>query len=112
MPVLISLIRFALNHGHVCAPLLSVQYFEAPWTEARQAPLSLKFSRQESWSGLPFPTSGDLHDPEIESTSLESPALAGGFFTTSATWEVPPKSWAWLQIYGLSEKNMLLHGVV
>ena len=92
--------------------LSHVKLFVTPWTGARQAPLSMEFSRQESWSGLPFPTSGDLPDPEIESMSLESPALAGGFFTTSATWEVPPESWAWLQIYGPCEKNLLLHGVV
>ena len=40
------------------------------------------FSRQEYWSGLPFPSSGDLPDPGIKPASLESPALAGGFFTT------------------------------
>ena len=45
------------------------------------------FSRQESWSGLPFPPLGDFSDPGIEPTSLTSPALAGGFFTTSATWD-------------------------
>ena len=52
------------------------------WTVARQAPLSVGFSRQEDWSGLPFPTPEDLPDPGIEPTSLVSPALAGGFFTT------------------------------
>ena len=50
-----------------------------PWTVARQAPLSLGFSRQEYWSGLPFPLQGDLPDPGIEPTS---PASAGGFFIT------------------------------
>ena len=45
------------------------------------------FSRQEYWSGSPFPPPGDLPDPGIELPSLTSPALAGGFFTTSATWE-------------------------
>ena len=59
-----------------------------PWTIAHQAPLSMEFSRQEYWSGLPFPIPGDLPDPGIEPTSLVSPALAGGFFTMSATWEV------------------------
>ena len=54
-----------------------------PWTAAHQAPPSMGFSRQEYWSGLPFPTSGDLPDPEIESLSLASPSLAGGFFTTA-----------------------------
>ena len=47
---------------------------------------SVKFSRQKYWSGVPFPTPGDL-DPGIESASLTSPALAGAFITTSATWE-------------------------
>ena len=45
------------------------------------------FSSQECWSGLPFPTPGDLLDSGIEPASLMSPALAGGFFTPSATWE-------------------------
>ena len=58
-----------------------------PWTVAHQAPLSTGFSRQEYWSGLPFPPPGALPNPGIEPGSLESPALAGEFFTTSATWE-------------------------
>ena len=57
------------------------------WTVVRQAPLSMGFSRQEYWSGLPFPSPGDLPDPGLEPTSPVSPALAGGFFTTSSTWE-------------------------
>ena len=44
-------------------------------------------SRQERWSGWPRPPPGDLPDPDIEPESLPSPALAGGFFTTSGTWE-------------------------
>ena len=52
---------------------------------ARQAPLSMGFSRQEYWSGFPFPPPGDLPNPGIEPASLSSPALASGFFTTSAT---------------------------
>ena len=55
---------------------------------ARQAPLSMGFPRQEYWSGLPCPPPGDLPNPGIKCTSLMSPALAGGFFITSATWEV------------------------
>ena len=47
----------------------------------------MKFSRQEYWSGLPFPSPGDLPEPGIELTSLTSLALSGGFFTTSAMWE-------------------------
>ena len=50
------------------------------WTVAHQAPLSMGFSRQEYWSGLPFPTQGDLPSPGNEPVSLASPALAGGFF--------------------------------
>ena len=56
---------------------------------ARQAPLSLGFSRKEYWSGLPFPSPDDLLYPGIELMSLMSPALSGGFFTTSTTWEAP-----------------------
>jgi len=47
------------------------------------------FSRQEYCSGLPCPPPGDLPYPGIEPASLTSPALARGFFTTSATWEAP-----------------------
>ena len=50
------------------------------------------FSRQEYWSGFPDPPPGDLPDPGIEPTSFMSPALAGGFFTTSATWEAQVKT--------------------
>ena len=54
------------------SPFSHVQLFVTPWSVARQAPLSMGFSRQEYWSGLPFPTPGDLHDPGIEPVS---PAL-------------------------------------
>ena len=64
-----------------------VQLFVTPWTVALQAPLSMGFSRQEYWSGLPCPP-GDLPDPRIEPTSLKSPALAEKFFTTSIIWEL------------------------
>ena len=56
------------------------------------------FSRQEYWSGLPFPPPGDLPDPGIKLASLESPALAGGFFTISATWEAPQRTYMKIQI--------------
>ena len=49
------------------------------WTVARQSPLSMEFSRQEYWSGLPFPSPGDLPNPGIKPGS---PALVGVFFTT------------------------------
>ena len=64
----------------VCAlPFSCVQLFVTPWTAALQALLSIGFSRQEDWSGLPFPPPEDLPDPGIK---LASSALPGGFFTT------------------------------
>ena len=59
------------------------------WTVARQAALSLGFSKQEYWSGLPLPSPGDRPNPGTEPAPLLSPTLAGGFFTTSATQEAP-----------------------
>ena len=56
--------------------------FSYPWTVACQAPLSMGLSWQEYWSGLPFPSPGNLPDSGIKPTSPESPALAGRFFTT------------------------------
>ena len=58
--------------------LSHVQLFATPWTVARKAPVSMEFSRQEFWSGLPFPSPGDLPDP---GTKPKPPALAGRFFT-------------------------------
>ena len=70
------------------AKLLSrVRLFVTLRTAAHQAPLSMGLSRQEYWSELPYPPPGDLPDPGIEPTYLKAPALAGGFFTTCATWE-------------------------
>ena len=74
-----------------CVCMLSrfshVRLFATSWTVALQAPLSVGFSRQEHWSGLPCPPPGDLPDPGAEAMYLMSLALAGGFFTTSGTWE-------------------------
>ena len=72
-----------------CGPshLSRVRLSATTWTVAHWAPLSLGFSRQEYWSGLPGPSPGDLPHPGIEPVSLMPPALAGNFFTTSATWE-------------------------
>ena len=56
-------------------------------TVTHQSCLSMGFSRQAYWSGLPFPSSGDPPDPSIKPNPLTSLALAGKFFTTSATWE-------------------------
>ena len=75
---------------HVCTQLLScVQLFATPRALVCQAPLSMGFPRQEYWTRLSFPPPGDHPDPGIEPSSLESPALAGGFFITNAPWELP-----------------------
>ena len=66
-------------------PFSHVRLFATPWTVAHQAALSMRFSRQEYWRGLPFPPLEDPPNPGIESVSPTSPVLAGRFFTTSAT---------------------------
>ena len=65
----------------LCLTLCDLMDFSPPGS------LSMGFSRQEYWSGLPFPPPGDLPNAGIEPTSLMSSALAGRFFITSATWE-------------------------
>ena len=81
--------RLRLPCACMLSPFSRVQLFVTLWTAAHQAPLSMGFSRQECWSGLPCPPPGDLPDPGTEPESLMSPALAGRFFTTSASWEAP-----------------------
>ena len=66
--------------------------FVTPWTVAHQAPLSLGFSRQEYWSGLPFLSPEDLPEPGIKPVS---PALAGGFFTTEPPETIFQKTDTW-----------------
>ena len=79
----------------MCYSVLShfscVQLFVTLWIIACQAPLSMGFQRQVYQSGLPCPPPGDLPNPGIKPVSLKSPALADGFFTTSATWEAQVK---------------------
>ena len=73
-------------------PACMLSHFTHVWlfmtlcTKAHQTPLSMGFSRQEYWSGLPCPPPRDLPNPGIQLASLLSPALAGRFFTASATW--------------------------
>ena len=62
--------------------LSCVQLFATSWTIVCQAHVSIGFSWQEYWSGLPFPSPGDLPGPGMKPTSPVSPALAGEFFTT------------------------------
>ena len=64
-----------------------IQLFATLYTAARQAPLSMGFSRQVYWNGLSWPPPGDLPNLEIKPASLTSPVLAGEFFTSRATWE-------------------------
>ena len=79
----------ATVHGVAKSRTWLKQFSTHTWTTARQARLSIGFSRQEYWSGLLCPPPGDLLHQGIEPESLMSPALAGGFFTTSALWEAP-----------------------
>ena len=90
MLVRMAIIKMTANNK--CWKVLVAQvmfdsFFATPWTVACQAPLSMRFSRQEYWSGLPFPPPGDFLNPSIEPASSESPALIGIFFTTRPTWE-------------------------
>ena len=74
---------FFKSKDKLCVQSLSrVQLFMVPWTVVCQAPLTIAFSQQEYWSMWSFSTPGDHPDPEMEPTSLVSPALAGRFFTT------------------------------
>ena len=71
-----------INVCRCCVSHLSrVRFFSTPWTVAHQAPLSMEFPRQEHWSGLPFPSPGDLPVPRIKPVFH---ALAGGFFITGS----------------------------
>ena len=72
-----TVMAMRLNNTATEYVLSCVRLFAIPWTIARQAPLFMGFSRQEYWSGFPFPPLGDPPDPGIEPTSLVSPALAG-----------------------------------
>ena len=68
-----------LRLGPLRACSVKLDSFATPWPGARQASLSLGFSRQQKWGGLPFPPPGDLPNPGIKPASSVSPALAGGF---------------------------------
>ena len=83
----------------VLSLLSRVRVFVTPWTVAHQAPLLMRFPRQKYWSGLPFPSPGDLPNPGMKPMSYASPALAGGFFFFFfgrqilyhwATWDILP----------------------
>ena len=78
---------FHCMHTYVLSRFSHVRLFVTLWTVAHQAPLTMGFSRQEYWSGLPWPSPEDLSDPGIEPMSFMSPVLAGGLFITSTNWE-------------------------
>ena len=82
-----SWVGYFVHCVYVLSHFSHVRLFVTSWTVAHQAPLSMGFSGQEYWSGLPYPPPGDLPTPGIEPMVLMSPELADGFFTTSTTWE-------------------------
>ena len=93
-------------HGGLVAKLCMT--LATPWTVARQAPLFVGFSRQEYWSGLPCPPSGDFPDPGIKPASLASLELTGGFFTTRATWEAITQQFPVIcQLSSAFKKNLI-----
>ena len=81
-----------------CMHMVShVRSFVTPCTVAPQAPMSMEFSSQEYWSGLPFPPLGDFPNPGIEPASL---ALAGRFFTSSTNWGIlMTQNWIFINIF-------------
>ena len=83
--LILTFFGFATWHMCMLSHFTHVQLFATLWTVAHQAPLLMGFSRQECWSRLPCPSPGDPPDPRIKAMSLRSPALAGGFFTSSVT---------------------------
>ena len=94
-----------LRNAWVLSRFSHVWLFRTPSTIAHQAPLSMEFSRQEYWNGLPFPSPGELPNPVIEPMSLMSAALAGRFFTTSSTWGVPLRNELLFNIYVQKKKK-------
>ena len=91
---------FLVTRGsyHPCTyakSLRSCLTFCHPLDRSPPGSLSVEFSRQESWSGLPFPSPEDLPDPGIKPTSFRSLLLPGGFFTTSPTWEATYHPYHW-----------------
>ena len=84
---LTTLLMEIFMHACMLICFSHVLVFVTLWNVAHQAPLSMGFSRQEYWSGLPCLPPGDPPDPGIKPASLTSPALAGKFLTTSPSWE-------------------------
>ena len=93
----------------LCVQLLScVRFFMTPWTVALQAPLSMGFPRQEYWSGLPFPPSGDLPDPGIKPASLVSHCIDTRILYYCTTWEAPLCSISSVQFSSVAQSCLTL----
>ena len=75
-------VRIVLEDEMMCLYSVIYESFVTPWTVTCQASLSMGFRRQGYWSGVPFPSPGDLPDPGIKPVSVVSLALVGRFFTT------------------------------
>ena len=88
---------------HTVSVLSHIWLFATALTAACQAPLSMGFPRQEYWSGLPFPSPGDLSNPGIETRSPVAPALAGEFFNTE-----PPVKPVWHILWTQSNEPVFL----
>ena len=115
---------FHCTNVYACVPnyFSCIQLFANLWTIACQTPLSTGFSRQECLSRLLCPLPGDLSDSGIKLTSITPPALAGGFFTTSTTWEAHiyayifanvctyAHKWHNMPIYSTNDKAHLIRG--
>ena len=81
-----------------------VWLFATPWTIAHQAPPSMKFSRQEYWSGLPFPHPGDLPNPGIQPSSCAAPVLAARALVFLAAFVLKGR-WGWASLVAQMVKN-------
>ena len=110
-----SFFRDILNHVYVCM-LSHVQLFATPWMVALQAPLSIRFSRQEYWDGLSFLPLGDLPDSGIKLASFASPVLSRKIVYQVCHLEIDPRPCLSLStfllfpwIFALILKNLILN---
>ena len=92
LPYTSALLPSTNLRSHLAQSLNHVQLFVVPWTVAHQAPLPIKYPRQEYWSGVTFPPPGDLSNPGTELMTLAPLALADRFFFTGSTWETHLKT--------------------
>ena len=98
--------NYFLFYVYVCCMFSHIWIFMTPWTIACKTPLSMEFSRQKYWHGLPFPSPGDLPDPGIKPTSLAPPALAGRFFTTEPPGKPPFSFYRKLLLRAITEDHL------